>query len=61
MASDKTMALRSKKHPVMMMVCAFCLQQSKRRKAKVVTGGTLQRSNFDGLLYHPDHLPEGRG
>jgi len=58
MPSPKTLASRNAKHPVMLMVCALCLRQNPK---KPYTGGTLQRSHFDGLLYHPDHLPEQRG
>ncbi len=57
MASEKTLRLRTPKHPVMMMVCARCLRQNKH-KSHTYVGGTLQRSEYDGLLYHPEHLPE---
>lgn len=48
MASPKTKELRDPPRPLMVYVCARCRNR----------GGTLQRSEGDGLLYHPGCLPE---
>lgn len=69
MASNRTLALRGEIPAPRVYICAKCAKRSVRvtlgRRQEFinaallnVTGGTLQKSGIDGLLYHPSCLPE---